>query len=257
MKTSSIDDIHENECGDESAQNQPSSSAVSRWPGLPSDCTASDVLMKSLAENLGYRFYLLADIPVDRNKAFGDFTTLTNWPTEARESYSESEMFCDSEAVSHFRTSVLPLSGSSQMFGSAIDHVSRARAGRLLGQFGIRATFAFSLHTADGKQYMFAFSRCGPAPEIIGGDDALSRSMQILDTLEDAKNSMKQPSIQLSQRERECLEWCAAGKTAEETAIITKLSVHTVESYIRSAMRELGAVNRMQAVARAIRLNAI
>ncbi len=213
--------------------------------------------MKSFAAELGYSFYLLANIPVDRHRAFEDITMLTNWPPGARASYSESETFCESEAVSHFRQSILPLNGGSQMFGHACDLVSRARAGRLLGNFGIQATFAFTLHTADGQQYMFAFSRRGPEPEFIEHRDILSRSMKILDTLKDATKPMKQRSIQLSQRERECLEWCAEGKTAEETAIITKLSVHTVESYVRSAMRKLGAVNRMQAVAKAIRLNAI
>lgn len=151
---------------------------------------------------------------------------------------------------------MLPLNGGSQMFGPVGDPVNRARAGSLLGHFGIQATIAFALHTADGQQYMFAFSRPGPAPEISGRGDTLYNSLKILDAVKDA-NPLKQPSIQLSQRERQCLEWCAAGKTAEETAIITKLSVHTVESYVRSATRKLGAVNRMQAVARAIRLNAI
>ena len=54
--------------------------------GLPSDGTGSDMLMKSLDANLGYRYHPLADIPVNRDKAFGDFTTLTNWSTEARAS---------------------------------------------------------------------------------------------------------------------------------------------------------------------------
>ncbi|MDH4439832.1 MAG: LuxR C-terminal-related transcriptional regulator [Rhizobium sp.] len=257
MKTSSLDDICEEEREDENVQDQPTSSAGAQWLGLQSASTASKALMKSLAGELGYSFYLLANIPVDRHGAFQDITILTNWPPNARASYSESEIFCESEAVSHFRQSILPLNGGSQMFGHACDPVSRARAARLLGNFGIQATFAFTLHTADGQQYMFACSRRGPEPEMNERGDTLSRSMKILDTLKDAKNPMKQPSIQLSQRERECLEWCAAGKTAEETAIITKLSVHTVESYVRSAMRKLGAVNRMHAVARAIRLKAI
>ena len=63
-----------------------------------------------------------------------------------------------------------------------------------------------------------------------------------------------EPSHQLSIRERECLTWTAEGKTSEEIAIILELSVHTVNHYLTSAARKLNAVNRLHAVARAMRL---
>ncbi len=63
-----------------------------------------------------------------------------------------------------------------------------------------------------------------------------------------------EPSHQLSARERECLTWTAEGKTSEEIAIILELSVHTVNHYLTSAARKLNAVNRLHAVARAMRL---
>lgn len=57
----------------------------------------------------------------------------------------------------------------------------------------------------------------------------------------------------LSRRERECLEWTAAGKTTWEIAGILEISQNTVDGYIASAGRKLGAVNRTQAVAEALR----
>ncbi|MDK9698147.1 MAG: helix-turn-helix domain-containing protein [Siculibacillus sp.] len=57
----------------------------------------------------------------------------------------------------------------------------------------------------------------------------------------------------ISRRERECLQWTAAGKTTWEIAGILDISQNTVDGYIASAGRKLGAVNRTQAVAVALR----
>ena len=57
----------------------------------------------------------------------------------------------------------------------------------------------------------------------------------------------------LSRRETECLVWTAAGKTTWEIAGILAISQNTVDGYIASATRKLGAVNRTQAVAEALR----
>lgn len=57
----------------------------------------------------------------------------------------------------------------------------------------------------------------------------------------------------LSPRERECLHWTAAGKTTWEIAGILAISTNTVDGYIASATRKLGAVNRTQAAVVALR----
>lgn len=57
----------------------------------------------------------------------------------------------------------------------------------------------------------------------------------------------------LGQGEVRCLAAAAAGLTTEEIAILTRYTVDTVGTYLKSAMKKLGAANRTQAVARAIR----
>lgn len=58
-------------------------------------------------------------------------------------------------------------------------------------------------------------------------------------------------------REQSCLAWTAEGKTSEEIGIILSLSPHTVNHYLGSAARKLGATNRMHAVAKALRMGLI
>ena len=62
------------------------------------------------------------------------------------------------------------------------------------------------------------------------------------------------PHIRVTARERECLRWCAEGKTSEEIGIILSLSTHTVNHYLISATKKLNAVNRVHAITTAIRL---
>ncbi|MEW5422403.1 autoinducer binding domain-containing protein [Amorphus sp. 3PC139-8] len=57
----------------------------------------------------------------------------------------------------------------------------------------------------------------------------------------------------LTRRERECLQWCAEGKTSWEISQILSISQHTADWYLASASRKLAASNRLHAVAEALR----
>ena len=59
--------------------------------------------------------------------------------------------------------------------------------------------------------------------------------------------------IELTRREIECLRWAAVGKSEWEMSQIMGISEHTSEKHLLSAKNKLGAVNRVQAVAEAIR----
>ncbi len=62
------------------------------------------------------------------------------------------------------------------------------------------------------------------------------------------------PAIQpLTPREREVLAWAARGKSAWEIGGILSITKRTVDEHVQTAMRKLGALNRTQAVAIALR----
>jgi DNA-binding CsgD family transcriptional regulator len=65
----------------------------------------------------------------------------------------------------------------------------------------------------------------------------------------------KLPSI--SKRELECLKLTANGYTSDQIAQLLKLSVHTANQYLTNTTQKLNAVNRMHAVAKALRLGLI
>ena len=61
----------------------------------------------------------------------------------------------------------------------------------------------------------------------------------------------------LSAREKECLGWWAAGKTADDIAERLALSTRTVRFHLDNVKRKLGARNRAEALSRAIQLGLI
>lgn len=64
-----------------------------------------------------------------------------------------------------------------------------------------------------------------------------------------------QPSI--SKRELECLQLTANGLTSESIAATLGLSIHTANQYLTNTAHKLNAVNRIHAVAKALRLGLI
>lgn len=63
--------------------------------------------------------------------------------------------------------------------------------------------------------------------------------------------------FKLSRREKECLHWIGAGKTAPEIAIILGLSTETVRMYLKNARCRLGAHTTAQAAMNAAQLHLI
>lgn len=61
----------------------------------------------------------------------------------------------------------------------------------------------------------------------------------------------------MSKRELECLKLTANGQTSEEIAARLGLSVHTANQYLTNTTQKLNAVNRIHAVAKALRLGLI
>ena len=67
----------------------------------------------------------------------------------------------------------------------------------------------------------------------------------------------RRATADLSERELGVLQLLADGFTTEETAARLSLSPHTVRSHVKAALGKLGARNREQAIAIAIRDGAL
>jgi DNA-binding CsgD family transcriptional regulator len=78
-----------------------------------------------------------------------------------------------------------------------------------------------------------------------------------IDLWQPAQATKEVAAVRLSQRQRECLQWAAEGKTAWETGMILSIAEASVAKVMASAIRKLDCATKSQAVVKALRLGLI
>lgn len=211
--------------------------------------SAASEQLARLARDFRFSHHLLIRFPLGDRQDFCGNCLASNWPAALLQRYDASDAFRDCDLVAHLKQTIMPVFLRNAFTRSPA-------AGELPALFaghGLSATWALSLHDQRLRHHILALSgeRDAPSPE--EARQLLYRAHQIVDGCGRQDEWDEKPLERLSGRELECLRWSAAGKSSEEIAIILDISAHTVATYLKSAMRKLDAVNRMQAVARACR----
>jgi LuxR family quorum sensing-dependent transcriptional regulator len=133
----------------------------------------------------------------------------------------------------------------------------RAIVRRMFGEareFNLKAGFVVPMITLDG--HIVALSLGGEAAEVpkaAYGMIGMVSAYAICRAIELRDREGRRQRSRLTEREAECLKWAAEGKTEWEISEILSISEHTADKHLSNARRKLGAANRAQAVANAIR----
>jgi len=139
------------------------------------------------------------------------------------------------------------------------DPVVRGRAGKESAQNWdemAKSPFHVFFRRCSAAEKLVFVSQSAPDAEPLDTEQLFfchGMTQVIFDQLALRKAGRAGSGIRITARERECLRWCAEGKTSEEIGIILSLSTHTVNHYLISATKKLNAVNRMHAITIAIR----
>jgi len=163
------------------------------------------------------------------------------------------------QLLSHMESSVLPMMWNAKddsSFADASDFapfVVRMNA-RVMPYSGI--AFPVRLGTVGNGFVVFATPGGMDLPgiQILDMHGRCTKIMMDLLSIEDRRAL---PAESLSEREITCLQLAGDGCISEEIAEKLNLSVHTVNAYLGSATIKLDSVNRIQAIAKAIRLGYI
>ena len=174
--------------------------------------------------------------------------------------YFEADYLKVDPVVSEGFSSLLPVDWSDfdrkpprvkQLFGEALE-------------FGVgRHGLTFPIRDARGGAALFTVTSDLTDPEWREAKKTYVRDLQILAHMIHAKSleivSGKAPDYRnsLTARQRECLTWCAAGKTSEQIADILGISEGVVRIHLQSAQHKLNCLNRTHTVAKAIAHNLI
>lgn len=211
-------------------------------------------LMRQLSEQFHCSAFVVADLPDPTVTELSASSIITNGPPELIALFDQDKFLGSSPVIHRIRASVLP-------FQFDLEEMAEERGSQavreLFARFGMDSGAVFPVHDLSGKRGWAGL--CGQ-----GVDFSLYEMMalsyclnHVYQQLAHLRSQDIRVSEKLADRELACLTWTAAGKTSAEIAEILSLSEHTVNHYLNRATRKLDAVNRTQAVAKAIRGNLI
>lgn len=178
---------------------------------------------------------------------------LCGWPDEWLNRYAGHNYVGIDPIVGHVKRGLNPFE-----WREAVKHIDRADPGNKVmneaADFGLRSGMVIPLVTVDGTLAIVSLGgrNVEIPPQATGmislvSTYAIARSIQII-----AKAELTAGS-ELTKREAECIRWAAEGKSEWEISRILGISEHTSEKHLLNAKAKLGAANRVQAVAEAIR----
>jgi LuxR family quorum sensing-dependent transcriptional regulator len=184
---------------------------------------------------------------------------LNNRPKEYVDRYIEKNYVVRDPVVTELRKTLHPFTWSDVRTRRALSKSEKSIMDEAR-DFGARDGFIVPIVTLSGSVSLF--SPCGLDPnltqraraavEIIGmySFHALKRAM----INHERQSAAHTP---LTAREREIMQWVAAGKSDDEIADILTLSAPTVTWHVENAKRKLDAFRRTYAVVQAIRFGEI
>ena len=203
-------------------------------------------LLRTIAQECGADRYLLADFVQDRERSLR--ITASNW------------LYDDVLALGTDALARIFQPPFSTFPGAPIRPLRRATLSAVLEEPELAALeagghaelYCFRLPAGAARCYVLLSSaRPGRMPAA----GVLRAQLECCHALCAAAGDAEGASVRnpLAERERECLQWVAQGKTTDEVAVIVGVSANTVNSYVAHAISKLSARNRAMAVAIAIR----
>ena len=213
--------------------------------------------MKRLTENYGARAFMVLNLPAATSLDLSSNSIITNWPADLISEYDQTALLASSPILTRLRLATAP-------FTFNIDHVAKQRDARtteisksMFERYRMPRGAYFPVHDASGMRGAVSFA--GDRPEVTPAEmiELMYLSVHVYNRLAEIRELDNRATDMLTEREIDCLNWTAAGKTSVEIAEILGLSEHTINHYLNRATKKLDTVNRTQAVAKALRLGLI
>jgi LuxR family transcriptional regulator, quorum-sensing system regulator BjaR1 len=207
-------------------------------------------MAKKLA-GFGIENFIVTGIPA-REQSFENLVIAARWPDEFFTLYVENDYARFDPIIRRCVHSHSPFAWRAESYVSNMD--SRvAEVMRRAADFGLRRGYTVPIHGPDA--YVACVSMAGAECDLPARERPAIHLMALyaferMRNLRGRHPDEKQP---LTIREREVLAWAADGKSALDIGQILNISKRTVDEHSQTAARKLGASNRTQAVAIALR----
>jgi LuxR family transcriptional regulator, quorum-sensing system regulator BjaR1 len=208
--------------------------------------------MRCVVAQFGFEWFVFTGLVPQPGQAFDDLLLSGLFPDGFRAVYADRDYGRSDPNVRRALHSSHPFEWTWTDYDEE-DGPRAAEIMRIFADFRMPGGFIVPVHSAGG--YEAGVAMAGANVDLIAEAKPALHLMALyaferVRNLVAATPARKPP---LTNREREVLAWSAQGKSAWEIGEILCVAKRTVDEHARSAMRKLGAVNRTQAVAIAIR----
>ncbi|OQP86064.1 LuxR family transcriptional regulator [Rhizobium rhizosphaerae] len=219
--------------------------------------TQFDVIrfMKRKAQAFGFRYFMIARVPTVEMETLAGASIVSNVPVELTAHYDKAGLLHSSGGMKRLRETATPFQFDlDDWYRQSVPSEELAQHMKILAAHQIEQSNYFPVHYADGSRGVVIFLGARHSFSMAELMELQMISIHVYNRLAEIGVVLRDNGLELTEREIECLNWTAAGKTSAEIASIIGLSEHTVNHYLNHVTRKLGAVNRTQAVVKAIRL---
>ena len=210
--------------------------------------------MRRKCEEYSLKYFVVFTLPGFEAEKLSAYSIVSNWPQEVLAKYDALRMVRHSAGIRKLRLTTVPFSyDMREWIGESSEQADFSELLTLLTTHGMLVGHFFPVHDALGNRGAVVW---GGDSAALGRDERLMLQMisvHLFNRLAEIGSAWKSGQVVLTDREIQCLSWTAAGKTSLEIAEILGLSEHTVNHYLNQVTRKLEAVNRTQAVLKAIR----
>jgi LuxR family transcriptional regulator, quorum-sensing system regulator BjaR1 len=213
------------------------------------DCV-SMALEEALAP-FGIESFIVTGLPT-KDRPFDDLVIASRWPPEFFMLYVENDYARFDPLTQQSIQAHMPFEWSAESYRSSAD----SRVAEVMARsadFGLRHGYLVPIHGPSG--YEGCVSMAGAELTLSGSAKAAIHLMALyaFDRMRRLRGQRSDRKSPLTAREREVLTWAAKGKSASQISQTLKISKRTVDEHTQTAARKLGAANRTQAVAIALR----
>ncbi len=208
--------------------------------------------MKRITARFGFAGLFIGGHKGHPRLSFNELLLATKCPPEFQAVYHRKGYIREDPTFKRCLRSSQPFAFDTSCYGEQ-DGPRVPEIMSLLEDFRLSQGFIIPIHGPDG--YEGAVGMVGDQLDLSGATKSGLHLMALyaVDRLRELVLGAFESKPGLTAREREVLAWSAQGKTAWEIGEILNIAKRTVDEHAQTAMRKLGATNRTQAVAIAIR----
>jgi len=210
-------------------------------------------LLREIAEQFGFKYFLVANTYGSGSGTFSEAVVITSAPSDLIQAYEDTTIFAVNPLAATIREARAPLEHRPEAPGAAVVVGDQALAVATSAENEAACWFVVPVYSPDHGAAAVCFLGDRPPMSSCETADMTLYAHLLHQKLRQVSAKPVKSESPLTERERECLLWTAAGKTSVEIGRILDLSEHTVNHYLNNIARKVGAVNRTQAVAYAMR----